>query len=69
MKEDAGKKKKRPLFWFYLMLFALLLISFLTNTGNKNPEITWLEFERYMLSQNQVEKIEVVNQSVALIYV
>lgn len=69
MKEDAGKKKKRPLFWFYLMLFALLLISFLTNTGNKIPEISWLEFERDMLSQNQVEKIEVVNQSVALIYI
>ncbi len=69
MKEDAGKKKKRPLFWFYLMLFAILLISFLTNTGNKIPEISWLEFERDMLSQNQVEKIEVVNQSVALIYI
>lgn len=68
MKEDAGKKKKRPLFWFYLMLFALLLISFLTNTGNKIPEISWLEFERDMLSQNEVERIEVVNQSVALIY-
>jgi len=69
MKEDAGKKKKRPLFWFYLMLFAILLISFLTNTGNKIAEISWLEFERDMLSQNQVEKIEVVNQSVALIYI
>ena len=68
MKEDAGKKKKRPLFWFYLMLFALLLISFLTNTGNKIPEISWLEFERDMLSQKEVERIEVVNQSVALIY-
>ncbi len=69
MKEDAGKKKKRPLFWFYLLLFSILLISFLTNTGNKIPEISWLEFERDMLNQNQVEKIEVVNQSVALIYI
>ena len=69
MKEDAGKKKKRPLFWFYLLLFSILLISFLTNTGKKIPEISWLEFERDMLNQNQVEKIEVVNQSVALIYI
>ncbi len=69
MKEDAGKKKKRPLLWFYLLLFSILLISFLTNTGKKIPEISWLEFERDMLSQNQVEKIEVVNQSVALIYI
>jgi len=50
------------------MLFAILLISFLTNTGQRAQEISWLEFERDMLSQNDVEKIEVVNQSVALIY-
>ena len=68
-KSDKNKKKKSPVFWFYLLLFSILLISFLTNTGNKIPEISWLEFERDVLSQNDVERIEVINQSVALIYI
>ena len=55
--------------WFYLVLVFLLLVSMFTNYGFREKEITWLEFERDMLRQNDVERIVVVNQSVAKVYI
>ena len=67
--ERKPQNKKRPFVWFYVLLFFIILISYVANMGYKTKEISWLEFERDMLSQNDVEKIEVVNQSVAMIYI
>lgn len=61
--------KGKPILWFYIILSVLLIFSILSkyNTGSK--EISWLDFDRDMLSYNDVEKIIVVNQSVAKIYI
>ena len=61
--------KKQPILWFYVVLILIILFSLITNYGYKPKEISWLEFNRDMLSHNDVEKIDVVNQSVAKIYI
>lgn len=61
--------KKQPILWFYVVLILIILFSLIANYGNKPKEISWLEFNRDMLSQNDVEKIDVINQSVAKIYI
>ena len=54
--------------WAYILVVLILIVSMLTNYASRPREISWQEFERDMLSQNDVEKIEVVNQAVAKIY-
>lgn len=63
------KYSRKPLLWFYVILFLILIVSMFTRYGYHIREISWLEFEQDMLSQNDVEKIEVINQSVANIYI
>ena len=59
---------RKPALWAYILVLLILMVSLLTNYASRPREISWQEFERDMLSQNDVEKIEVVNQSVALVY-
>ena len=61
--------KKQPLLWFYVLLILFIIFSLITNYGFRPKEISWMEFNRDMLSQNDVEKIDVINQSVAKIYI
>ncbi|UCE93676.1 MAG: ATP-dependent zinc metalloprotease FtsH [Flavobacteriaceae bacterium] len=63
------KKIRKPLFWFYGILFMILASLLFTRYGSGPREISWLEFEQEMLIQNDVEKIEVINQTVANIYI
>lgn len=67
--QDKIRNSKKPLLWFYVILFIILIASMFTRYGYGIREISWLEFEQEMLSQNDVEKIEVINQSVAKIYI
>lgn len=55
--------------WFYILFFLLILFSIFIGTGFRTSEIGWSEFERSMLSQNDVAKIVVVNREVAEIYI
>ncbi|MEL4455639.1 ATP-dependent zinc metalloprotease FtsH [Lutimonas vermicola] len=61
--------KKQPLLWFYILLILFIIFSLITNYGYRPKEISWMEFNRDILSQNDVEKIDVINQSVARIYI
>ncbi|WKK65683.1 ATP-dependent zinc metalloprotease FtsH [Lutimonas zeaxanthinifaciens] len=63
------QNRRKPMFWFYTILFIILAILLFTRYGYGPREISWLEFEQEMLTQNDVEKIEVINQSVANIYI
>ncbi|MCA0933302.1 ATP-dependent zinc metalloprotease FtsH [Lutimonas saemankumensis] len=63
------QNRRKPMFWFYTLLFMILATLLLTRYGYGPREISWLEFEQEMLTQNDVEKIEVINQSVANIYI
>lgn len=68
-KENKIKSPKKPNpFWIYGPLFILAMIFFY-NLASGSQEIGWLEFEQDMLSQNDVEKIIVVNKETAEIYV
>jgi len=73
--KDPKNKPQMPLnrgkaiLWFYAMLALILIFSMFTNYGSRTKEISWLEFDRKMLSQNDVEKIVVVNQTIANIYI
>lgn len=58
----------RPFWW--LLIFAGLLVSILFNAAGTAPkEISWQEFEQHILSRNAVEKIVVVNQEYAEVYI
>ncbi len=68
-KENKIKSPKKPNpFWIYGPLFILAMIFFY-NLASGSQEIGWLEFEQDMLSQNDVEKIIVVNKETAEIYI
>ena len=59
---------RRPYLWLYLLLLLVILVSYLSNRY-RPEEIAWLEFERNLLKKNLIEKIVVVNQSKAHIYI
>ncbi len=65
---NSPSKMRKPALWAYILVVLILIVSMLTNYASRPREISWQEFERDMLSQNDVEKIEVVNQAVAKIY-
>jgi cell division protease FtsH len=68
-KPQLPSNRGKALLWFYAMLALILIFSLFTNYGSRTKEISWLEFDRKMLSQNDVEKIVVVNQTIAKIYI
>lgn len=53
----------------YLILIGLLVVPSLLNTFTATEEITWLKFEKTILSKNAAEKIVIVNQEKAEIYI
>lgn len=68
-KPQLPSNRGKALLWFYAMLALILIFTLFTNYGSRTKEISWLEFDRKMLSQNDVEKIVVVNQTIAKIYI
>lgn len=85
MKKESNKKEKpdlsknngskRPsggynISWFYILFFAFLLIySLVSNPTYNVKEIGWSVFEETLLTQQDVEKIIVVNKELAEIYI
>ena len=63
--------KKFNWWWVYLLILALLLFLFpsLPNIFSTGKEITWQQFEKNMLSRKAVEKIVVVNNEKAKVYI
>lgn len=53
----------------YLILIGLLVVPSLLNTFSAMEEITWQKFEKTILSKNAAEKIVIVNQERAEIYI
>jgi len=66
---QPGPAKKIPYSWIYLIIFFLLLIPSLFNLTSSAKEITWKQFENDMLSRHAVDKIEVVNNETAQVYI
>lgn len=70
---EANKSKLPPKGykpnWFYFLVVFLLLFLVFFGSVFETKEISWLEFERTMLSQHDVAKIIIVNKEVAEIYI
>ncbi|MDE3742553.1 ATP-dependent zinc metalloprotease FtsH [Maribacter polysaccharolyticus] len=77
--KDANKEKKinqKPPFWsaglnwFYLFLFAFLLVfTFFSNPSGSTKEKSWGFVRDSLIAQDKIEKIIVVNKEFAEIYV
>lgn len=55
--------------WTYLILLGMMTLYFIYNSGNAPQKTTWLTVEKEMIRRNAVEKIEVVNEEEARIYI
>jgi len=66
---QRGPAKKIPYTWIYLVIFFLLLIPSIFNFFSSAKEISWKQFENDMLSRHAVDKIEVVNNETAEVYI
>ncbi len=68
---NADKKPKRTIRvgWIYLFITIALLVMLLPTLLLSPKEITLQEFDRKMLSRHAVEKIDVVNNETAEIYI
>ena len=73
-KNDAPLKSKPPKFsfnfyWIYGIILAILIGTQIFNFGSGPSQITWDTFEQTMLRTQDVEKIVIVNNQVANIYI
>lgn len=67
--EKEPSKRRFNWWWLYMALLLALLVPYLSNTFSGSEEITWQQFERDMLTQNVVEKVVVVNDDRAEVYI
>lgn len=69
-KQDNPKtnNSNNRLIWIYGIMI-LLLFSVFYNPFDSTKEISWLQFEKEMLSQSAVDKIVVINKETAEIYI
>jgi AFG3 family protein len=67
--EDNGKKPKFNVYWIYGAIAVVFIAIQIFGSGSKPLEINFQKFEREMLSNRDVEKVEVVNREVARIYI
>ncbi|HSN07429.1 MAG TPA: ATP-dependent zinc metalloprotease FtsH, partial [Hanamia sp.] len=65
--KPAGKGFR--LWWVYIAALLFIWIVPLINNANKEQEITWQQFQNNILSRNAVEKIVIVNNEKAEIYI
>ncbi len=67
--EEGNKKPKFNLYWIYGIIAVAFIAIQIFGTGSKPMEINFQQFERDMLREGDVEKVEVVNREVARIYI
>lgn len=65
---DGPTRKRFNFWWIYLIMLALILFPTVINNYSGSKEITWQQFEKEILSRKAVEKIEVINEEKAEIY-
>ena len=66
--KEEPKKHWANFWWLYLLTIAALFIPGLFS-GNEGQEISWQKFEKDILSRKAAEKIVVVNNEIAEIYI
>jgi AFG3 family protein len=74
IKKTKGPMPQRPFFrpgvsWIFLLMLVLVLITFWIGGTTSPKTITWKEFENDLLQENAIEKINVVNNETAEIFI
>lgn len=67
-RSDPPGARRINWWWLYLFLLLLLFLSSLLGNMSASKEITWLQFEKDIVSRNAVEKIVVINNERAEVY-
>lgn len=68
--EEGGNPQRRPFNWFLIALLGLIAIQVAyTFTRPQAEEISWTKFKREMLSEQEVDRITVVNKERAEVYI
>ena len=69
-KNDNQEPKKGINFnWVYLLLGTFLIFQIITYSFSGAKEITWQEFEKEMLLNKKVDKVEVINKEQVEVYI
>lgn len=55
--------------WIYLLLLAGIMIPYFINSSSTGKKITWQQFERDIISRKAVERIDIVNNETAEVYI
>ena len=73
--EKSNSEKPLPtksggkFYWIYLVIFILIVLTSTLLQNKTSKEITWQQFENDILSTKSVEKINVINNEKAEIYI
>jgi len=65
---DKKPFPKFNIYWVYALIAIFFIALNFMNLGGSPKEITWQEFQRNMLKNNDVEKIVVINKQKAEVY-
>ncbi len=65
--ETPGKRFKG--WWIYLLLLGAILVPSLFSAFSTSHEITWQQFEKDILSRNAVDRLVIVNNEKAEVYI
>ena len=68
-RQPGAKRKIIKWWWFYLILLAVLFFPYLSGLLSPVTEINWQQFEKDILSRKAVERIVVVNNERAEVYI
>ncbi|MBN2730000.1 MAG: ATP-dependent zinc metalloprotease FtsH [Bacteroidales bacterium] len=66
--QQKSKKPKPNFYWIYAVLALVFLGMYFFNSGPEPDDVNWKKFENEMLSKHQVEKLVVVNNKYAEIF-
>ncbi len=67
--ENNNKRPRFSIYWIYGLIAITFILIQLFSVGQKPKEINFLEFQRDMLKNHHVEKVVVVNQETARIFI
>jgi len=68
--KPAPKKNKKGLMWIYwLVLLGLIIPYLLSRTAPVAKEISWQQFDKDLLQQGVVQKLQVVNNETVDVYI
>lgn len=67
--KNVPPKRKFKWWWIYLVLLGALLLPYVSGLFSPVKEITWQQFQNDILGRNAVEKIVVINNETAQVYI